>query len=229
MRDRDWVGSGGGFLFVALTVVGLAVGGNHPDPTGSVQTIRAYFLHDPFSIETGSYVQAVAAIPFVMFAVAIAGRLWLAGRQSVAAIAVAAAVLLAVLGLIENALLSVLAFDVASGGDDGAILALYSLRQPILLNYLYFPWALFAFALAIGSLTSRVLPRWYGWISIVMGILFLVGASDPFVIGTNGLLRIPSGVGFLLLVLEALWLLLTSGLLLGKPHLRASSPSLPVP
>ncbi len=132
-QNRDWIGAGAGFLFVVLTVVGLSVGGNHPDATGPIEPIRSYFLADPFGIQAGSYIQAVAVLFLVVFGASIARRFWLAGKQLAAAVAFGAVLLAVGLDLIENALLSVLAFSVAGDGDAGAIKGLYALRQPILL------------------------------------------------------------------------------------------------
>jgi len=215
-QNRDWVGAGAGFLFVVLTVVGLGVGGSHPDPNGPIETIRSRFLTDPgpSAIQAGSYIQAVAVLPFVVFAASIARWFWRGGKQLVAAVAFGAALVLEGLVLVENALLSVLAFSVAKDGDAGAIRALFALRNPILLDYLYFPFALFAFALAVGTLTAGVFPRWYGWLTAVVGLVFLSAPSELF---TNGFWEWQGGLpGFLVIIMEALWALLTSGLLLRR-------------
>ena len=100
--SRDWVGAGAGFLFVLLTVVGVGVGGSHPSSIGPVEDIKSRFLADPgpFAIQAGSYIQAVATLPAIVFGVRIAQRLWLGGQQWVAAVALSGVVLAAGIGLV---------------------------------------------------------------------------------------------------------------------------------
>ena len=213
-QNRDWVGAGAGFLFVALTVVGGAVGGSHPRSTGPIEPILTRFLSDPgpFAIQAGSYIDSVATLLLVVFGASLALRLWLGGQRILAVSAFGGVVLAAGISLIQDALLSVLAFSVAVDGDVGAIKALYALRH-ILLAYLYFPVALAAIAVAIGTLVARIFPRWYGWLTLVVGLNFLIGGAD---VDRTGLFRSQGSHWFYTLLLLAVWVLLTSGLLLRR-------------
>lgn len=213
-QNRDWVGAGAGFLFVVLTVVGTGIGGSHPMSTGPIEPIRSRFLSDPgpFAIQAGSYIHSVATLLLVVFGASLARRLWLGGHQILAVTVFGGVVLGAAINLIENALLSVLAFSVASDGDVGAIKALYALRH-ILLAYIYFPLALVAIALAIGTLLAGVFPRWYGWLTLVVGLVFLSGGAD---VDRSGFFRSQGAHWFYVLLLFALWVLLTSSLLLRR-------------
>ena len=211
---RDWAGAAAGFLFVVLTAVGLGVGGDHPPSIGPVDVIKSRFLTDPgaFAIQAASYIQAVAILAFIVFGAKLSQRLWLGGQRWLAAVAFGGITLTACITLIENSLLSVLAFNVAADGDAGAIKALYSLRH-ILLTYIYFPEALLAFALAVGTLTAGVFPRWYGWLTAVLGLIFLSGGAD---LARTGFFSVQGDHWFYVLLLFSLWTLLTSGLLLTR-------------
>lgn len=213
-QNRDWVGAGAGFLFVVLSVVGTGVGGSHPRSTGPIEPILSRFLSDPgpFAIQAGSYIDSVATLLLVVFGASLALRLWLGGQRILAASAFGGVVLAAGISLMQDALLSVLAFSVAVDGDVGAIKALYALRH-ILLAYLYFPLALAALALGIGTLLARIFPRWYGWLTLVVGLNFLIGGAD---VDRTGLFRSQGNHWFYTLLLLALWVLLTSGLLLRR-------------
>ncbi len=213
-QNRDWIGAGAGFLFVVLTLVGLGIGGSHPLSTGPIEPIKSSFLSNPgpFAIQAGSYVESVAALLLVVFGASLARRLWLGAQQLLALVAFGSVILAAGVTLLENSLLSVLAFSVAADGDAGAIKALYALRH-ILLAYIYFPLALMAFSLAIGTLVAGVLPRWYGWLTAVIGLLFLSGGAD---VATSGFFMSQGNHWFLVLNLFAIWVLLTSGLLLRR-------------
>ncbi len=212
--NRDWIGAGAGFLFVVLTVVGLGVGGSHPSSIGPVEDIKSRFITDPgpFAIQAGSYIQGLATLPFIVFGVRIAQRLWLGGQQWAAAVALSGVVLTAGIGLVENSLLSVLAYSVASDGDSGAIKALYGLRH-ILLSYIYFPDALTALAIAFGSLAGAVFARWYGWLTAVVGLVFLSGGAD---LARTGFFSVQGDHWFYVLLVVSLWTLLTSGILLTR-------------
>jgi hypothetical protein len=213
-QGRDWVGAGAGALFVVLTVVGLGVGGDHPLSTGPIEPIRSRFLTDPgpVAIQAGSYIQVIAVLLLVVFGARIARRLWIGDQPTLAAVGLAATVIAAGLVLMENALLSVLAFSVAADGDVGAIKALYALRH-ILLAYLYFPLALLAFALAVAALRAKLFPRWYGWSTAAFGVVLLSGGAD---VARSGFFMSQGDHWFYVLLLFVLWVLITSGLLLGR-------------
>ncbi len=218
--NRDWIGAGAGFLFVLLTVIGLHFGGSHPSSIGPVEDIRSRFISDPgpLAIQAGSYFSALATLPFIVFAVRIAQRLWIGGQQWVAAVALSGAILTAGIGLVENSLLSVLAYSVASNGDAGAITAVYGLRH-ILLSYLYFPDALTSFAIAFGSLATGVFVRWYGWVTAVVGVIFVSGGAD---LARTGFFSVQGDHWFYVLLIYSVWTLLTSGMLLTRPRKRIS-------
>ena len=214
--NRDWIGAGAGFLFVLLTVVGLGVGGSHPSSIGPVDDIRSRFVSDPgpFAIQAGSYIQALATLPLIVFAVRIAQRLWAGGQQWVAAVALSGAILTAGIGLIENSLLSVLAYSVASDGDAGAIKAVYGLRH-ILLSYVYFPDAVTAFAISFGSLAAGVFARWYGWITGLVGLILVSGGAD---LARSGFFSVQGDHWFYVLLIYTVWTLLTGAVLLTRPR-----------
>jgi hypothetical protein len=224
-HNRDWIGAGAGFLFILLSVVGLAVGGDHPSSIGPIEIIKSRFLTDPgaFAIQAASYIQAVSMLPFVVFAVRIAQRLWLGGQQWPAAVAFGGAILTAAIGLVENSLLSVLAYSVAGDGDPGAIKALYGLRH-ILIVYIYVPEAMTAFAIAFGSLTAGLFSRWYGWLTALVGLLLLSGAAD---LARSGYFRVQGNHWFYVLLVYSLWTLLTSGMLLTRQRTTQGHPDLP--
>ncbi len=197
-----------------LTVVGVGVGGDHPLSTGPIEPIRSRFLADPgpFAIQASNYIHMVADLLLVVFGARIARRLWIGNQATAAAVAIAATIIAAGVELIENALLSVLAFSVVADGDVGAIRALYALRH-ILLAYFYFPLALLAFALAVAALAGRLFPRWYGWSTAVFGAILLSGGAD---VARSGFFRSQGPYWFYTLLLFVLWVLITSGLLLRR-------------
>jgi hypothetical protein len=72
--------------------------------------------------------------------------------------------------------------------------------------------SLFAFAAGLLVIANGVLPRWLGWVSILVGILFfLQGFGLGGVIATFGLIL--DGIGFVLLLV---FVLVSSVLLLRR-------------
>ena len=213
-QSRDWLGAGAGLAFVLLTTVGLAIGGSHPPSIGPIEDIKSRFVSypGPFVIQAGSYIQSVAIMAFIVWGVRIVQRFWAAGLQWLAAVAFAGAVLTAAITLIENSLLSVLAFSVAADGDAGAIRAIYSLRH-ILLSYVYLPEALMSLGIAYGSVVTGVFPRWYGWLTAVIGLIFLSGGAA---LARTGFFSVQGDYWFYVLLLFSVWALLTSALLLRR-------------
>jgi len=212
--NRDWIGAGAGFLYIVLSIVSGAVGGDHPSSIGPIEDIKSRFLTNPgaFAIQASSYIDALAQLPFVVFGIRIAQRLWLGGPQWLAAAALSGAILVVAIELIDDSLLSVLAYSVANDGDAGAIKAIYGLRH-ILIVYIYIPEAMMALAIAVGTLATGVFARWYGWLSALMGLLLLGAAAD---LTRTGIFRVQGDVWFYTLLLLLLWTLLTSGMLLTR-------------
>lgn len=217
-EGRDWLGAGAGLAFIVLTVVGLGMGGSHPSSIGPIEEIKSRFLSSPgpFAIQTSSYIHAVASMVLVIWGVRVAWRLWDAGQQWPAAVAFAGVIVAAAINLLQNSLLSVLAFNIAASSDEGAIRGLYSLRH-LLLSYVYFPEALMALAIALGSVVSGALPRWYGWLTAVIGLVFLSGGAT---LARTGFFSVQGDYWFYVLLLFAVWVLLTSTLLLGRDSAR---------
>ncbi len=80
--------------------------------------------------------------------------------------------------------------------------------------------SLFAFAAGLLVISSGVLPRWLGWVSILVGILlFLQGFGLGGVIATFGLVL--DGIGFVLLLV---FVLVSSVLMLRRESAVASTP-----
>lgn len=215
-QNRDWIGATAGFLFILLSIVGLGVGGDHPSSIGPIEDIKSRFLSSPgpFAIQAASYIQVLSMLPFMVFGVRVTQRLWLGGQQWLAAVALSGAILTAAILLMENSLLSVLAYSVASDGDSGAIKALYGLRH-ILIVYVYVPEALTAFAIALSSVTATVFARWYGWLTGLVGLILVSGAAD---LARSGFFRVQGDHWFYVLLVYILWTLLTSGMLLTRPR-----------
>lgn len=117
-----------GIVFVALTVVGLALPGEDPTPAASLETVWAHFVDNRTGVLAGLYLQNLATVCFLAFAAGLGGlvmrregdpwgilaRLMLAGAAGTAAITLAV-----------NMAASALANRLAAEGEAGAVQALF--------------------------------------------------------------------------------------------------------
>jgi hypothetical protein len=158
-----------GIAFVALLIVGFAIGGEPPDPTDDgVQEVVDFYIDNEGEVFAGAVLQALAAAFLVFFGGSLVRRLIAAGARASAAITFAGVIALAI-GLAIDGTLSM---ALAEGGDDVDPSAIETLS--LLWNNDFLPMALgmFVFLIGFGTAVVRhgVLPKWMGWVAIVAGL-----------------------------------------------------------
>lgn len=160
-----------GVLFTAIFVVGFLTGGDTPDVNAPGQEVISHYDDDKVFVNILTLV--IGAVVFMFFAGALAGRLRAAGQEWLATLALGGAVIYAVgLGLFATSQIAL--SDASDLGQPEVAQALN-----IIDNTNFFPTVigLCVVLLAVGwhVLASRSLPRWIGWVSVVLGLLALAG------------------------------------------------------
>lgn len=169
-----------GLVFLVLMVVGFSVAGNSPDPDASNAKIASYLAKDSsYHKDVASYFILLAAIvALVWFFSVLRSRIsdveGTPGRLG--ALALGAGVASAVFLFIGISLFiapSIAAHDAHKNALDPGI---YRFTQD--LGYMI--WvasavigALVVWATSAAALKAGLLPRWYGWLSLVIGIACL--------------------------------------------------------
>lgn len=209
-----------GPAFVAVMIVGFILGGSTPDSDSPTGKITAYLA------DTSKYHRNVATF----FLTLLAGLLlitFVAATRSVlrqadgpsgrlGALALGSGVASTVLLVLAILMFSAPAIAAHDAAKHGATLepGIYRLMQDLG----YQVWvastvlgAAFVWAVAAAALRTGLLPRWYAWISVVVGVLCLAGFF------------------FFPIMLFYLWILVT-GLLLMRHRSRvtADTPAAPI-
>jgi hypothetical protein len=168
-----------GVVFAVLVVVGVVTGGETPDANARPAKVISYYAANRSEIETSSILFAIAFLILVLFAGSLRSYLRrTAPAEGLAAIVLAGAVLMAAGALITTAAEYGLAHNLSG------LTPATAQTMNLISNEFFLPIIGGAFLLAVSSglaiLRGALLPKWLGWVAIVLGIAALVPpASFP--------------------------------------------------
>jgi hypothetical protein len=155
-------------VFVVLVIVGFIVGGEPPDADEPVQEIVDFYVDDKDSIMAGAFILGLATVLFVFFANYL--RTVFRTTSASATILVGAAIF-AVGGAIDATLL----IAMAEAADDIEPESLQTIQA--IWDNDFVPFAIglsiFLLSVAISMLRTDVMPRWLGWVTLVIAIVSL--------------------------------------------------------
>ena len=185
-----------GVVAVVLIAVSFIVGGDPPDVDSRVTEIVSYYEENETDIGVASLLLALGAVLIVFFTTVLAGALRRPGERgfSLTSGVLAGGVMMAV-GMLIFAGIGLTLSDVAADLEPGAAQALNALNMDM-----WFPLAggvvVFTWCSALAILWHGGLPRWLGWIVLVLAI----AAVTP--------------LGFFAFLATGLWIVLASVVLL---------------
>jgi hypothetical protein len=207
-RSKEWLVPLTGVLFILVLVASFIVTGDEPPgPDEGGQAIIDHYSDNKDSIQVGALMGAVAGIilgwffSYVSKLVSVA----LGGRSMVPTVAVVGAGIVAVGAAIDNTLSFALA-DAADDLDPAAAQAIQGIWDSDFIPFLI-GTSLTMLATGIGVVKSEVLPKWLGWIAVVIGIV----AATP--------------VGFFAASAAALWILVASIMLTVRARRGPAAPA----
>lgn len=161
-----------GVLFGIIIAIGFVATGETPETDDNVEKIFDYY-DDGGKVLVGILLLAIGAILFMLFASALRTHMRSTGKEWLATLSFAGAVIF-VVGLAGFATSQ---FSLAQAADDKNMEALQSLNY---IDNSNFPPAVIGIALlyiGVGwhTLSSRALPAWLGWVSLIVGLLAMAG------------------------------------------------------
>jgi hypothetical protein len=200
-----------GVVFVVLLVVAIVTGGETPESSASPAKVIAYYSTHRSEVETSAILFALAFLFLVLFAGALRSYLRRTpAAEGLSALVLAGGVLMAAGALLGTGIEYGLAHQLQHLGPQTAQ-ALSFLSEE-----LFLPIIGGAFILAISSglaiLRGAQLPRWLGWVVIVLGIAAIVPPAS-----------FPALLGF------AIWTLVVSILMYRRTGTDMSSPTADAP
>lgn len=184
-----------GLVFLALAIVAFAIGGDVPDPTEeSAEEIAAFYADNEGTQITSAVLATVAGTLLAFFG----GYLRMVLRAAegangvLSAMALAGAIILAI-GLAIDGTITFTLVEAADDIDPAAVQALSALY-----NNDFLPLALgaqvFLFATGISIARHGALPKWLGWVAIVLAVVAVTPIGFVSFIGAGVLVAVFSVV-----------------------------------
>jgi hypothetical protein len=170
-RSKSWMAPLTGVGFVVLGIVAFAVGGEPKSADEPVGEIVDFYVDNKDSVQISAILGVGAGVLLIFFAAQLRSVLRAAaGAGDTLSLVSFVGLVLVAFGL---AIDCTIAFALAEAADDVDPVAVQSLQAlwdndflPIMLGILAFLWAT-----GISVIRSGVLPKWIGWVMIVLGVV----------------------------------------------------------
>jgi hypothetical protein len=165
----DRLGALGGALFVVLLIISFIVAGEPPDVGEPVEEIVEYYADSDAEIFIGTGIGALALMFFLLFANHLRRLFAATGAAPLATLVLVGASIVAV-GFTIDGTISIALAEEAENLDPTSVQTLQALWDNDFLPLL-FGLALFLGATGVSILQTGLLPRWLGWIAILLLVL----------------------------------------------------------
>ena len=171
--NREWWAPLTGVLFVVVLIIGFSIGGEPPEADEPVREIVEHYVDNKDSIIAGALIACAAAALLVFFAATLRRALRTAAGENdvLSAVVLAGATIRATGAAID----STISFALAEAAEDIDPVAVQALQAYWDNDFL--PIALGGMVLLLSAGISIVrhgaLPRWLGWIAILLAIISL--------------------------------------------------------
>ena len=191
-KDRGWLGALAGIVFLVLVIVAFAVGGEPPEVDKPAQEIVDFYTDKKDMAFLAAILEAIAATLFVFFAGYLRSVLRDVdgGRGFLSAVMFAGAIIFAT-GLAIDATLTITLAETAEEIDPSAVQAVAAIWEN---DFVPFAVGVQIFTLALGLLLLRggVVPKWLGWVAIVLALIAVTPIGFAGVIGAGILVGVLS-------------------------------------
>ena len=181
-----------GVAFLVLAVLGLAIGGEPPGADDGAREIVDFYVDNKDGLRVAVFIHTAAMVLLVVFGAFLRDVLQAGdgGRDFLPTIAFAGILILAT-GLAIDATIALALTETAEDIDPAATQALSALFEND-----YIPFALgsilFLAGLGLAVLRSGVLPKWLGWVAVVLAVVGLTPVGFVAFIGAGLLVAVIS-------------------------------------
>jgi hypothetical protein len=182
-RSREWLVPLTGVGFILLGIVSFIVGGEPKSADDPVREIVKFYVDNKNSIQAGAFIGVAATLLLVFFGAYLRRFLRAASPEGemLSLVAFAGLVVVAMGFAIDTTILIAL----SEAADDINPVAVQSLQAlwdndfvPLVLGVLMFLWAT-----GLSVIRSGVLPKWLGWVMILLGVVGLTPIGFVSAIG----------------------------------------------
>jgi hypothetical protein len=178
--------------FIVVAIIGFIVGGEPKDASHPADEIVNWYIDNKDSVEIGAFIGVAATVLLVFFGAYLRNVLRAAagGTDMLSLVSFIGVVVVAV-GFAIDATISIALAERADNIDPIAVQSLQALWDndfaPIALGILLFLWST-----GIAVIRTGALPKWIGWIMIVLGVVGLTPIGFASFIGTAVLILVIS-------------------------------------
>jgi hypothetical protein len=182
-RSREWLVPLTGVGFVLLGIVSFIVGGEPKSADEPVGEIVEYYVDNKDSIQVAAFIGVAATLLLVFFGAYLRRVLRAAGPEGeiLSLVSFLGLVVVAVGLAIDTTILIALS-EAADDIDPVAVQSLQALWDndfvPLALGVLMFLWAT-----GLAVIRTGALPKWLGWVMVVLGVLGLTPIGFVAAIG----------------------------------------------
>lgn len=197
-KGNNGLGALTGVAFVVLAIVAFVVGGEPPTASEeSAQEIVDYYVDNEGSQIFGAILEAIAGTLFVFFGGYLRRLLRAAeGEGGMLSAVMFAGTIIFATGLAIDGTLTFALTDTAGDIDPAATQALSALW-----NNDFLPWAMgtqiFLLGLGLSVLRSAALPKWVGWVAVLLAVVAVTPIGFAAIIGTGVLVLVLSVMLFM--------------------------------
>jgi hypothetical protein len=173
-RSNDWLVPLTGVAFVVVAIVSFMVGGEPKSADEPIREVVSFYVDNKDSVQFGAILSAVAALLLVVFGAYLRKVLHAAaGPGETMSLVAFAGIVIVATGIAIDATILFAASEAAGDVNPITVQALQALWDN---DFIPFVLGVMAFLLGTGVsiIKSGVLPRWLGWVMIV---LLIIGAT----------------------------------------------------
>jgi hypothetical protein len=183
-RGREWLVPLTGAGFILVGIVSFIVGGEPKSADDPVREIVAFYVDNKDSVQAGAFIGVMATVLLVFFGAYLRGFLRAAAGEG-ETLSLVAFVGVAIVG-VGFAIDSTILIALSEAADDispSAVQALQALWDndfvPIALGAELFLWGT-----GLSVIRSGALPRWLGWVMVLLGVIGFTPLGFVSVIGS---------------------------------------------
>src|SRR5919204_2688921 len=189
---KAWLVPLTGVAFIVVAIISFIVGGEPKDASHPADEIVNWYIDNKDSVEIGAFIGVAATVLLVFFGAYLRNVLRAAaGGTDMLSLVSFIGVVVVAIGFAIDTTISIALAERADDIDPIAVQSLQALWDndfvPIALGVLLFLWAT-----GISVIRSGALPRWMGWIMILLGVIALTPIGFASFIGTAVLILVIS-------------------------------------
>ena len=191
-KSKEWLVPLTGVGFIVVAIVSFIVAGEPKDASHPAREIVGWYVDNKDAVQISAFIGMAAAVLLVFFGAYLRNVLRAAagGADMLSLVSFIGIVVVAV-GFAIDATISIALAERADDIDPIAVQSLQALWDndfvPIALGILLFLWAT-----GLSVLRTGALPKWIGWIMLLLGVVALTPLGFASFIGTAVLILVIS-------------------------------------